>query len=101
MPLKPGNSPPTGPQPMPDFLCSPRFLPVLAAPCFALFLALPLLAQTPKFALGRTPTPDEIKPQDISVAPNGAGLPPGSGTAALGREIYTNRCARCHGDKGE
>jgi len=66
-----------------------------------LWLAPALLAQSPKFGLGRTPTPDEIKAQDISVAPDGTGLPPGSGTAALGREIYTNRCARCHGDKGE
>src|SRR5579859_6450831 len=48
-----------------------------------LWLAPALLAQSPKFGLGRTPTPDEIKAQDISVAPDGTGLLPGSGTAAL------------------
>jgi mono/diheme cytochrome c family protein len=60
-----------------------------------------LAAQSPKFGVGRAPTPDELKQFDISIGPDGAGLPPGSGTAAAGREVYTNRCARCHGDKGE
>ena len=52
-------------------------------------------------AVGRTPTPEEIRAWDISIAPDGTGLPEGSGTAAAGREIYSNRCARCHGEKGE
>jgi len=60
-----------------------------------------LCAQSAKYGVGRTPTPDEIRAMDISVAPDGTGLPPGSGTAAAGKEIYANRCARCHGSEGQ
>ncbi|HWB97218.1 MAG TPA: cytochrome c [Bryobacteraceae bacterium] len=52
-------------------------------------------------AAGRAPTPEEIRNWDISVAPDGTGLPDGRGTAAEGRETYSRRCARCHGAKGE
>jgi len=38
---------------------------------------------------------------DISIGPDGAGLPPGSGTPAQGAVIYAEKCAACHGDKGE
>ena len=38
---------------------------------------------------------------DISVGPDGAGLPPGSGTPAQGAVVYAEKCAACHGDKGE
>ena len=37
----------------------------------------------------------------FSIPPSGAGLPPGSGTAAKGQEVYANACAACHGDKLE
>ncbi|MEL0326707.1 MAG: cytochrome c, partial [Burkholderiaceae bacterium] len=38
---------------------------------------------------------------DIDVRPDGKGAPVGVGTAALGEEIYAERCAACHGDFGE
>jgi len=38
---------------------------------------------------------------DISVGPDGVGLPPGSGTPAQGAVVYSQKCAACHGDKGE
>jgi cytochrome c len=60
-----------------------------------------LLAQSPHSPIGRTPTPDEIRQWDISIAPDGTGLPPGSGAAAAAKEIYTNRCAKCHGSEGQ
>ena len=60
-----------------------------------------LLAQSPKYGVGRAPTEDEIRQWNISVSPDGKGLPEGSGTAAIGKEIYSNRCARCHGAQGE
>ena len=63
--------------------------------------ALPSPAQLPTFGLGRTPTAEEIKAWDVTIPPDGKGLPPGSGTAALGKPIYTTRCASCHGEKGE
>ena len=42
-------------------------------------------AQSPKYGLGHTPAADEIRRWDVSVGPDGAGLPEGSGTAATGR----------------
>src|ERR1022692_2304711 len=64
-------------------------------------LAAALFAQSPKYGLGRTPSPEEIHRWDVSISPDGTGLPEGSGTAAAGKEVYANRCAKCHGAKGE
>lgn len=60
-----------------------------------------LFAQSPKYGVGRTPSSAEIQGWDVSISPDGAGLPEGSGTAASGKELYANRCAKCHGAKGE
>jgi cytochrome c len=60
-----------------------------------------LLAQSPKYGVGRTPSPEEIRAMDISILPDGTGLPEGHGTAAEGRDVYARRCSRCHGPKGE
>jgi len=51
--------------------------------------------------LGRPATADEITAWDIDVRPDGAGLPEGSGDVATGEEIFTARCAACHGEFGE
>lgn len=60
------------------------------------------LAQTPDYTnVGRTPTKDEIRAVDISVGPEGKELPPGSGTATQGAEIYGKKCFVCHGPTGE
>ena len=50
--------------------------------------------------LGRVATPEEIAAWDISVSPDGAGLPPGSGTARQGEAIYLEKCLGCHGERG-
>jgi len=60
-----------------------------------------LLAQSPKYGVGRAPTPAEIREWEISIAPDGKGLPEGSGTAAAAKETYANRCGKCHGANGE
>jgi mono/diheme cytochrome c family protein len=57
-------------------------------------------AQLPTYGLGRAPTVDEVKAWDLTIPPDVKGLPPGTGTAALGKAIYTERCASCHGPKG-
>jgi cytochrome c len=36
-----------------------------------------------------------------TVLPDGAGLPPGSGTPAQGKSIYLDKCSACHGDHGQ
>jgi S-disulfanyl-L-cysteine oxidoreductase SoxD len=43
----------------------------------------------------------DLAPWDISVGPDGVGLPPGSGTPAQGVVVYADHgCAACHGDNG-
>ena len=58
-------------------------------------------AQLPTYGVGRQPTPEEVKAWDLTVPADGRGLPTGSGTATLGKSIYEERCASCHGPKGE
>jgi cytochrome c len=42
----------------------------------------------------------ELTVWDITVLPDGTGLPPGAGTAAAGAAIYAQKCALCHGPEG-
>jgi len=66
------------------------------------FLAAFLLpAQSPKYGVGRQPTDPDLRTLRITVAPDGKGLPEGSGTAVEGRVLFAQRCAKCHGEKGE
>jgi cytochrome c len=55
-------------------------------------------AQLPQF--GQPIAPADIAPWDISIGPDGAGLPPGRGTVAQGEIIYAAKCQACHGEKG-
>ena len=52
------------------------------------------------YGLGRAATPAEVAALNIDVGPDGEGLPAGSGTAALGADIYQKKCSMCHGPKG-
>ena len=52
------------------------------------------------YGLGRAATPAEVAALNIDVGPDGEGLPTGSGTAALGADIYQKKCSMCHGPKG-
>ena len=51
--------------------------------------------------LGRPIDPADIAPWDISILPDGTGLPPGGGTPAQGEHIFAQKCAMCHGEKGK
>jgi len=51
--------------------------------------------------LGVTATPEQVAGWDISIGPDGEGLPAGGGTAREGAEIYTQKCLACHGEDGE
>lgn len=64
-----------------------------------LLLATSIVAQ--KYGVGRSPTPEEVKAWDISIGPDGAGLPQGGGSVAEGKDVYSRRCARCHGAQGQ
>lgn len=61
----------------------------------------PLGAQSPLSGVGRTATPEEIRGLGLAIAPDGGGLPEGSGTVAAGRDVFAMHCSRCHGPKGE
>ena len=50
--------------------------------------------------LGRPATPAEVAGWDISIPPDGTGLPPGSGTPEQGAVVYAQKCQACHGEKG-
>ena len=63
--------------------------------------AVPLAAQSPTYGVGRPPTPDEIRALGSAIAPDGGGLPEGSGTVATGRAVFAAQCSRCHGPSGE
>ena len=67
----------------------------------ALSAAATVRAQMPTYHVGRAPTEEEIRAQDITVGPAGNELPPGRGTAAEGAPIYAKRCAQCHGATGK
>ena len=54
--------------------------------------------QTPD--LGRPATQAEIAGWDISIPPDGRGLPRGRGTSAEGAAVYTAKCQACHGERG-
>lgn len=53
------------------------------------------------FALGRPATKGEVVSWDLDVNADGKGLPPGSGTHAKGATVYAQKCALCHGQRGE
>src|SRR5499427_10180725 len=51
--------------------------------------------------LGAKISEADIAPWDISILPDGTGLPAGSGTAAQGAPIFAAKCAMCHGEGGK
>lgn len=76
------------------------FLPALGilgiASCAAAF------AQAPNYSnVGRAPSKEEVQAWNDSIGPQGKELPPGSGTAKQGAEIFASKCAACHGPAGE
>jgi cytochrome c len=64
----------------------------------ALFGGAAFAADNPNF--GRVPTQEEIAPWDVSIGPNGLGLPNARGTPKEGEEVYASKCLGCHGERG-
>jgi len=60
--------------------------------------ATPTVTGTPN--LGRVATPAEVAGWDVSIPPDGTGLPPGRGTSADGATVFEQKCQSCHGEKG-
>jgi cytochrome c len=70
----------------------------LTAASALFFLSAAALAETPD--LGHPAMPEEIALWDISIGPDGAGLPPGNGSPQQGEAVYVEKCLPCHGEKG-
>lgn len=51
--------------------------------------------------IGRAASAPEVRAWNIDVNSTGAGLPEGQGSYALGATIFAQRCAVCHGPRGE
>jgi S-disulfanyl-L-cysteine oxidoreductase SoxD len=70
-----------------------------AAPAALFALASPAFAQqSPN--LGKPISAEDLAAWDISVGPDGGGLPPGSGTVKQGEAVFAAKCQACHGEKG-
>jgi S-disulfanyl-L-cysteine oxidoreductase SoxD len=75
-----------------------KFLRV-AAPAVLFAVALPAFAQqSPN--LGKPISVEDLASWDISIGPDGAGLPTGSGTVKQGEAVFVAKCQACHGEKG-
>jgi len=79
---------------------SRKFFLLVIAVVMTLGLCLVAWAQSPTYGLGKTPTAEEIRAWDIAISPDGKELPPGSGSAKEGAELYAQKCAACHGKSG-
>lgn len=61
----------------------------------------PLYAENKKGpGLGKAISPEEITKWELSVFPDGEGLPKGEGTVAEGEKIYQQQCMACHAENG-
>ncbi len=59
-----------------------------------------LAARVPSPNLGQAPSAQQLADIDISIPPNGRGLPAGSGSAGQGAAIFAAKCQACHGAGG-
>jgi len=76
-------------------------LEILAAPLLLAIFAVAAHAESSKFGFGRAPTNQEIAGWNIDIGRDGKELPPGRGSVQEGRTIFAEKCASCHGEKGE
>ncbi|GAB4384612.1 c-type cytochrome [Albidovulum sp.] len=51
--------------------------------------------------IGRPALPEEVAAWNLDVLPDGRGLPVGSGDVLTGEEIFSEKCAVCHGEFAE
>jgi cytochrome c len=56
-------------------------------------------AEGPK--LGQPASPQDIAAWNLTVFPDGKGLPAGKGSAAEGKLVFEQHCAACHGNQGK
>jgi mono/diheme cytochrome c family protein len=74
------------------------FKPLVVAIALALPIQAVCAAETPR--LGKPADPKLLRAWDISIPPDGSGLPVGRGSVAEGAAIYEGKCIMCHGAAG-
>jgi S-disulfanyl-L-cysteine oxidoreductase SoxD len=76
------------------------FIVALGAVALLAFTAAANAGDTP--GLGKPIAPSDLQAWNVTILPDGTGLPPGSGTAAQGEKLFAEKgCALCHGDGGK
>lgn len=81
-------------------MCTLKPLVLGALVALALGSASALAADTP--GLGKPISNSDLKAWDLFILPDGTNLPPGSGTAAQGAKLFTEKgCGACHGEGGK
>jgi hypothetical protein len=78
-------------------MSTPRFAYLFPV---VVFLLMPSVCSAQGPNLGRPLTPEEIRKIDITVTPDGRGLPAGSGSVSAGAAVYAKSCQSCHGAQG-
>jgi mono/diheme cytochrome c family protein len=81
---------------------------VMTAAAALLLAVVPVTAQIqspgapspPAPRLGQPLTPQEASGWDLTIFPDGEGLPQGRGTVPQGKAIFSRQCASCHGTGG-
>jgi S-disulfanyl-L-cysteine oxidoreductase SoxD len=54
-----------------------------------------------RYGIGRPATSAEIAGWNIDIGRDGSNLPPGSGSVARGKIVFSEQCAACHGAEGQ
>jgi len=57
--------------------------------------------KTAPVRIGKPATDAQIASLNLTVFPDGTGLPVGKGTAAKGKDIFKDKCAVCHNDQAQ
>src|SRR5919201_6261569 len=76
-----------------------RALAAIAVTMFAAASVRVVAQESPH--LGKPIAESDVAGWDISILPDGTGLPPGSGTSAQGSMVFATKCAVCHGENGK
>jgi len=76
------------------------FLRYLLLTTIFLTISLSASERVGKHGLATPITPKQYKAWDISIMPDGRGLPQGSGDHKTGKKLFEQQCAACHGEAG-
>lgn len=76
-------------------MCMYKLIAIIATPLIASTI---LAQESPD--LGESVSTADLAALDYVILPNGDGLPPGSGNAKTGAQVFNTYCVACHGEGG-